>query len=187
MPIAQTVPIDQTVPIALRDPLGRKILIDLENHLDQKDQFGRTIRSVLHARKAQIALAGQIEGKDRLELIERKGHHALRELVEPKGLPVPRVRIEAKDHHEPTDRNETIDRPVLTDPLVRKVLTGQPPAIALLARTERVLRVENAESGTGIPIDDLVHPVPQLRRSLRVLAREFMTMMPSNLLTILRR
>ena len=175
------------MPIALRDPLDRKILTELENHLDQKAQFSLTIRSVLLARKTQIVLAGPIEGKDRLARIEPKGHHAMRELVEPKGPPVPRVRIEAKDHHEPTGRNETIDPSVLTDPLARKVLTGQPLATGLLARTERVLRVENAESGTGIPSDDLDHPVPQLRRSRQVLAREFMTTTPSNLLTILRR
>ena len=97
-----------------------------------------------------------------------------------------RVRNEMKDHLEPTDRNKAIDQPVLTGPLARKVLTGL-LATGLLARTERVPLGKNTESGTVMPRDDLDHPVPQFRKIRPVLAREFMTTTPSNLLTILRR
>ena len=173
--------IAQTVPIALRDQLDRTILTDLQDHIVQKDQFGLTIRSVLLARKAQSVPAGLIEGMGRLARIEPRGH------LMPRGHPMRRVRNEMKDHLEPTDQNKAIDQPVLTGPLARKVLTGQPLATGLLARTERVLLGKNTESETGMLRDDLDPPVPRLRKSRPVLAREFMTTTPSNLLTILRR
>ena len=174
----------QTEQIALKDLLDRKIPTDRHDHLAQKDPFVLTIQIVLlvpkaqivlFVRKVRIVLAGLIEEKDRLARIEPRGHH------------VPRVRIEPRGHHVPTDRTETIDQPVLTGQLARKVATGQPHATGLLVRIERVLLVESAESGTGIPNDDQDHPVPLWQKSHQVLAREFMTTMSSNLLTIPQR
>ena len=175
--------IAQTVQIALRDRLDRTILTDLQDHIVQKDQFGLTIRSVLLARKAQSVPAGLIEGMGRLARIEPKGHHALREQVDPRGHlmprghPMRRVRNEMKDLLEPTDRNKAIDQPVLTGPFARKVLTGQPLATGLLARTERVLLGKNTESETGMLRDDLDPPVPRLRNSRPVLALAAMPLM----------
>lgn len=183
----------RTVQIDLNEVRGRNERDGTNDQTDHHELIVRiaqtewiALRDLLD-KKAQIVPVGRIEWNDRLVRIEPRGPRAPRELVALRGHPVLRVPNEANDRHVPTDRNETIGQPALTDPLARKAPTGQPLTTVLLARIGRVLLVKNAESGMGMPSGDLDHPVPQLRKSRQVLAMEFMTTTPSNLLTTLRR